>query len=103
MAACRHPSVIQFHADWRSLPAHDTRMLPMLFAKKRTKAFHSEMRALSALLIEMGRLAESQVGGIVEVLATRSGQTARINVEQDAAIDSLQRAIDLRAVETIAR
>jgi len=74
----------------------------MLFAKKRTKAFHSEMRALSGLLLEMGKLAESQVGRIAEALAT-PGQIARIEVERDAAIDSLQRAIDLRAVETIAR
>ena len=75
----------------------------MLFATKRTKAFHSDMRTLSRLLLEMGRLAESQVARIIEALGTADHQTARFVVEQDAAIDSLQRTIDERAVDTIAR
>jgi phosphate transport system protein len=75
----------------------------MIFAKKTTRAFVSDMHDLSRMLADMGELAETQVAQVIEALASGDRQIARDVVERDAAIDSLHKAIDEKVVATIAR
>jgi len=55
------------------------------------------------MIAEMGGLAERQIVEVIEALTRRDIERARRTVAADAAIDSLQRSIEERAVETIAR
>jgi phosphate transport system protein len=75
----------------------------MVFADHTTSAFDADMRNLWRLLAEMGALAERQVAQAIKALATGDRTIAREVVEEDAAVDSMQRTIDERVVETIAR
>ena len=75
----------------------------MMFADHTTSAFDADMRNLWRLLTEMGALAERQVAHAIKALATGDRAIAREVVEEDAAVDSMQRTIDERVVETIAR
>jgi phosphate transport system protein len=74
-----------------ALPAHTS------------KAFDSDLRNLSQTLAEMGGLAERQVADAVKALTTGDRETARRLVMADSSIDSMQKTIDERVVETIAR
>jgi phosphate transport system protein len=74
-----------------------------MFAKKTTRAFVSDMHDLSRMLADMGELAETQVAQVIEALASGDRDIARDVVERDAAIDTLQKAIDEKVVATIAR
>ena len=55
------------------------------------------------MIAEMGGLAERQIVEVIEALTKRDMDRAGRVVEADARIDSLQRNIEERAVETIAR
>jgi phosphate transport system protein len=75
----------------------------MVLLEHTTTAFDSELLELSRRLSEMGGLVERQV--VEAIAALTSGDCERANrvVAADAAIDDMQRAIEERAVETIAR
>ena len=68
-----------------------------------TKAFDSDLQELARATAEMGGLAERQIAEAIEALTTRDRERAWRVINTDAAIDKLQRAIEERAVETIAR
>jgi len=68
-----------------------------------TKAFDSDLQELARTTAEMGGLAERQIAEAIEALTTRDSERAWRVINTDAAIDKLQRAIEERAVETIAR
>src|SRR6516165_8629816 len=68
-----------------------------------TKAFDSDLQDLARTMAEMGGLAERQIAEAIEALTTRDRERAWRVINTDAAIDKLQRAIEDRAVETIAR
>src|SRR6202048_762660 len=74
----------------------------MVLLEHTTTAFDSELLELSRRLSEMGGLVERQV--VEAIAALTSGDCERANrvVAADAAIDDMQRAIEERAVETIA-
>ena len=55
------------------------------------------------MIAEMGGLAERQIVEAIEALTKRNTERAGRVIAADAAIDSLQRSIEQRAVETIAR
>jgi phosphate transport system protein len=75
----------------------------MIFAKKTSNAFVSDVHELSRMLADMGELAETQVAQAIEALASGDRSIARDVVERDAAIDSLHKTIDEKVVATIAR
>jgi phosphate transport system protein len=68
-----------------------------------TKAFDSDLQELSRTMAEMGGLAERQIAEAIEALTTRDSDRAWRVIHADAVIDGLQRTIEERAVETIAR
>jgi phosphate transport system protein len=68
-----------------------------------TKAFDSDLQELSRTMAEMGGLAERQIAEALEALTTRDSDRAWRVIHADAVIDGLQRTIEERAVETIAR
>jgi phosphate transport system protein len=68
-----------------------------------TKAFDSDLQELARAIAEMGGLAERQIAEAIAALMTRDGTRARRIIAADATIDVMQRNIEERAVETIAR
>ena len=54
-------------------------------------------------MAEMGGLAERQIAEAIEALTTRDSARAWRVIKADATIDNMQRAIEERAIETIAR
>jgi phosphate transport system protein len=68
-----------------------------------TTAFDSELQGLSRRIAEMGGLVERQVVEAIGALSNRDQERGRQVIAADAAIDAMQRAIEERAVETIAR
>src|ERR1700758_945731 len=68
-----------------------------------TKAFDSGLQELARTMAEMGGLAERQIAEAIEALTTRDSDRAWRVINADAVIDGLQRTIEERAVETIAR
>jgi phosphate transport system protein len=75
----------------------------MALAEHTTKAFDYDLQDLARMIAEMGGLAEKQIVEVIEALTRRDLERARRSVAADAAIDSLQRSIEERAIETIAR
>jgi phosphate transport system protein len=75
----------------------------MAWSDHTTKAFDSDLQELSRTMAEMGGLAENQIAEAIEALTTRDGERAWRVIYRDATIDNMQRAIEERAVETIAR
>jgi phosphate transport system protein len=75
----------------------------MVFAIRTTRAFASDMRDLSGMLVHMVGLAQCQVAHVSEALATGDREIAREVVAGDAAIDAIQRTIGERVAGTIAR
>jgi phosphate transport system protein len=75
----------------------------MAWSEHTTKAFDSDLQDLARTMAEMGGLAERQIAEAIEALTTRDSDRAWRVINADAMIDSLQRAIEERAVETIAR
>ncbi len=68
-----------------------------------TKAFDSDLQDLSRMVAEMGGLAEKLVADSVDALAKRDTALAQRITAADANIDNLQREIEEKAVNTIAR
>ncbi len=68
-----------------------------------TKAFDSDLQDLSRMVAEMGGLAEKLVANSVDALAKRDSALAQRITAADANIDNLQREIEEKAVNTIAR
>ena len=68
-----------------------------------TKVFDSDLQELARVVAEMGGLAERQIAEAIEALAMRDSGRAQRIIADDAAIDVMQRNIEERAVETIAR
>ena len=68
-----------------------------------TKAFDSDLQDLSRMVAEMGGLAEKLVADSVDALAKRDSALAQRITAADANIDNLQREIEEKAVNTIAR
>jgi phosphate transport system protein len=68
-----------------------------------TKVFDSDLRELARVIAEMGGLAERQISEAIEALTTRDCGRARRMIAADATIDAMQRNIEAKAVETIAR
>jgi phosphate transport system protein len=68
-----------------------------------TKVFDSDLQELARVIAEMGGLAERQITEAIEALTTRDGDRAQRIIAADATIDGMQRNIEERAIETIAR
>jgi phosphate transport system protein len=75
----------------------------MAWSNHTTKAFDSDLQELSRTMAEMGGLAENQIAEAIEALATRDSERAWRVINADSTIDNLQRVIEERAVEAIAR
>lgn len=66
-------------------------------------AYDAELIGLTSRISEMGGMAERLVAESVQALSRRDVEAARLIVEQDKQIDSLQREIDESAILTIAK
>src|SRR5262250_816072 len=75
----------------------------MSLASHTLKGFDSDLQELARTIAEMGGLAERQIDESIEALTRRDSGRARRVVAADATIDVMQRAIEERAIETIAR
>ena len=75
----------------------------MAWSEHTTKAFDSDLQELARTMAEMGGLAERQIAEAIEALTTRDNERAWRVINADAMIDDMQRTIEERAVETIAR
>jgi phosphate transport system protein len=67
------------------------------------KAFDLDLQDLSRMVAEMGGLAEKLIADSVDALAKRDSERADRVIAGDAAVDALQREIEERSVQTIAR
>ena len=68
-----------------------------------SKAFDVELQDLTRLIMEMGGRAEKLTNEAVEALTTRNSDLAKRIISDDDVIDALQRAIEEKAIVTIAR
>jgi phosphate transport system protein len=75
----------------------------MAWSEHTTKAFDSDLQDLARAIAEMGGLAERQIAEAIEALTTRDSERAWRVINADATIDNMQRAVEERAIETIAR
>jgi phosphate transport system protein len=66
-------------------------------------AFDADLRDLAVKIAEMGRLDEEQIADAIEALVKRDTALAERVIAADDQIDALQRAIEEKAVVTIAR
>lgn len=67
------------------------------------KAFDTDLEELTRMVAEMGGLAEKAIADSVDALAGRDTDLAQKVIERDVAIDELQRAVEEKAILTIAR
>jgi phosphate transport system protein len=75
----------------------------MMASEHTAKAFDGDLQELTRLVAEMGGLAERMIVDSVDALIRRDVALGQRVVAVDADIDNLQRAIEERAVLTIAR
>jgi phosphate transport system protein len=80
-------------------PAKDA--LPM--TDHTTKAFDVDLRELTRMVAEMGRLVEKQIADSLDALANRDSELGQRAIALDPSIDALQHEIEEKAVLTIAR
>ena len=66
-------------------------------------AFDDDLRELAAEIVEMGNRTEKQVSNALDALLSKNVSLARDVKSADGAIDELERAIETKAIETIAR
>src|SRR6202000_660279 len=66
------------------------------------KSFTEQLETLSALVAQMGGLAEAQFAAAIEAIARRDSQAAESAVGGDARIDDLQQEIEERALKLLA-
>jgi phosphate transport system protein len=67
------------------------------------KAFDSDLQDLTRMVAEMGGLAEKEIADSIDALAKRDSELAERVRALDATIDQLQREIEEKAIQTIAR
>jgi phosphate transport system protein len=67
------------------------------------RAFDADLGELSRMVAEMGGLAEKEIADSVIALARRDVELAQKVIALDPSVDSLQRAIEEKAILTIAR
>src|ERR1043165_883887 len=67
------------------------------------KAFDADLEELSRMVAEMGGLAEKEIADSIMALARRDLELAQRVVALDPSVDALQRAIEEKAILTIAR
>jgi phosphate transport system protein len=75
----------------------------MALAANTSDGFESDLQELARITAEMGGLAEKQIAEAIEALTKRDTGRARRLLAADAAIDLMQRAIEERAIESIAK
>src|ERR1700744_4861946 len=66
------------------------------------KSFTEQLETLSALVAQMGGLAEAQLAAAIEAIARRDSQAAESAVGGDARIDAMQQEIEDRALKLLA-
>src|SRR5258708_36603119 len=66
------------------------------------KSFGEQLEALSALVAQMGGLAEAQFAAAIEAIARRDSVAAERAVGGDARIDAIQQEIEERALRLLA-
>ena len=66
------------------------------------KSFTEQLETLSALVAQMGGLAEAQFAAAIEAVARRDSQAAESAVGGDARIDAIQQDIEDRALKLLA-
>jgi phosphate transport system protein len=66
-------------------------------------AFDDDLRELAAEIVEMGNRTEKQVSNAMDALLSKNVNLAWDVKAADGAIDELERAIETKAIETIAR
>ena len=66
------------------------------------KAFTEQLEGLSALVAQMGGLAEAQFASAIEAIARRDSGAAESAVGGDARIDAIQQEIEDRALKLLA-
>src|SRR3569833_4325428 len=66
------------------------------------KSFGEQLEALSALVAQMGGLAETQLASAIEAIARRDSAAAERAVGGDARIDQVQQEIEERALKLLA-
>ena len=67
------------------------------------RAFDADLGELSRMVAEMGGLAEKEIADSITALARRDVELAQKVIALDPSVDSLQRAIEEKAILTIAR
>jgi phosphate transport system protein len=67
------------------------------------KAFDADLEELSRMVAEMGGLAEKEIADSIMALARRDLDLAQRVIALDPSVDALQRAIEEKAILTIAR
>src|SRR5262245_36020841 len=66
------------------------------------KAYDEELKKLSNTIVEMGGLAESQLGTAIEAVAARDAELAGRVLEGDHKVDQLERDLDNLAIRLLA-
>ncbi len=67
------------------------------------RAYETELKSLDAMIAHMGGLAEHALGQAIDALQHRDPELAELTLENDRAIDKLERAVDDNAISIIAR
>lgn len=67
------------------------------------KSFDEDLRQLRSYISQMGGLAEAQIMGAIEALATRNPEMAKQVIAGDRAIDDMEAEAERHVVQTIAR
>jgi phosphate transport system protein len=68
-----------------------------------TKAFDTELRGLTRMVVDMGDRVEKQITDAIEALSKQDSDLAQSAIALDPAIDALQQEIEQKAILTIAR
>ena len=66
------------------------------------RAYDDELQKLSNTIVEMGGLAESQLGAAIEAVVARDTELATNVVQGDAKADHLEREVDNLAIRVLA-
>ena len=66
------------------------------------KSYDEELRRLNNMIVEMGGLAESQLGLAIEAVAKRDSELATHVIEGDTKVDELERELDNLAIRLLA-
>jgi phosphate transport system protein len=67
------------------------------------RAYETELKSLDAMLAHMGGLAEHALGQSIDALYHRDPELAEVTLQNDRAIDKLERSVDELAISIIAR